>query len=46
MPGQSDATNLIKLVIELLIALIIIAVFVSFVFPPLCHLGVQLLCSL
>ena len=38
--------NLIKLVLELLIALIIIAIFVSFVFPPLCGIGVHLLCSL
>ncbi len=38
--------NIIKLVIEVLVAIVIIAVFVSIIFPALCGAGVTLLCGL
>ncbi len=38
--------NIIVLVLEILVAIVIIALFLSLVFPALCHVGVSSLCNL
>ncbi len=38
--------NVVKVVLEILVVIVIIAVFFSIVFPALCSAGVGLLCGL